>query len=426
MPFAKWGKMQAAIVSIALAVLAIGSGSACARLTYSPEQTHAGDHFLLISGEIETTDDLSQFVSAVQASGAKGVLFNSPGGNPYKAMELGRLIRSKQLATVQHRSFECASACSLAFMGGSPRFAQPGSIGVHRSSFSEKSTLSVADAVSVVQQMTADLIAYMTEMGVDPALLQLALSYDSDDIRYLSGSEMERFHLTTTGIQPSAVLSTQTEAATTPAPSSAGPAVISKPDENASAVIGTPEKMFLYEERLGQTSPTAIEGSVTWTAQEETVDDNGRPLPTIEGNIWVPERRLNAIITFKLNTDPSLPASHAVELVFSLLPNFKGGAIESVERIAMKATEQERGDALIGVPAKISDDFHVVALNDYPDARETNIDLLKSRNWIDIPITYRNGQRALLTLNKGKTGIGIFNNIIAQWAAMGDVTSNRK
>jgi hypothetical protein len=182
--------------------------------------------------------------------------------------------------------------------------------------------------------------------------------------------------------------------------------------------------MFLYEERIGQTSPTAIEGSVTWTLQQEKGTD-GRPEPSVQGSISVPERGLTAMITFKRNSDPSLPASHLVELVFSVPPNFEGGSIDSVQRIAMKATEQDRGDPLIAVPAKITDDFHMVALNDFPDARKTNLDLLRSRDWIDIPVTYRNGRRALLTMEKGQTGTDDFNKAITAWAALGDVSSSQ-
>jgi hypothetical protein len=189
------------------------------------------------------------------------------------------------------------------------------------------------------------------------------------------------------------------------------------------APVGS-EKMFLYEERLGQTSPTAIEGSVTWTLQQEKGPD-GRPEPSVQGSISVPERGLTAMITFKRNSDPSLPASHLVELVFSVPPNFEGGSIDSVQRIAMKATEQDRGDPLIAVPAKITDDFHMVALNDFPDARKTNLDLLRNRDWIDIPVTYRNGRRALLTMEKGQTGTDDFNKAITAWAALGDVSSSQ-
>jgi chemotaxis protein histidine kinase CheA len=207
-------------------------------------------------------------------------------------------------------------------------------------------------------------------------------------------------------------------AATATVPSATPPAA------TQTATVGTPEKMFLYEERLGQTSPTAIEGSVTWTVQEDKGDD-GKPSPTIQGSINVPERGMTALITFKRNTDPSLPASHLIEIVFSLPPNFEGGAIDSVQRVAMKATEQDRGDPLIAVPAKITDDFHMVALNDFPDARKTNLDLLRSRNWIDIPVTYRNGRRALLTMDKGQTGTDAFNKVIGEWAAIGGTSSSQ-
>jgi hypothetical protein len=41
----------------------------------------------------------------------------------------------------------------------------------------------------------------MNEMGVDPGLLQLTLKYDSNDIRYLSSSEMTQFRVTTVSYQ---------------------------------------------------------------------------------------------------------------------------------------------------------------------------------------------------------------------------------
>ncbi|QKK22641.1 hypothetical protein [Rhizobium hidalgonense] len=190
------------------------------------------------------------------------------------------------------------------------------------------------------------------------------------------------------------------------------------------APVGSSQKMFLYEERIGQSSPTAIEGSVVWSVQHEA-GQNGRQEATVQGNVTVPERNLSALVTFKRNSDPSLPASHLVEIVFSLPPNFEGGSIDSVQRISMKRTEQDRGDALIAVPAKITDDFHMIALNDYPDARKANLDLMSTRSWIDIPVTYRNGRRALLTMEKGNSGTDAFNTAIKEWTALGDVSTSQ-
>lgn len=183
--------------------------------------------------------------------------------------------------------------------------------------------------------------------------------------------------------------------------------------------LGVTQKMFLYEERLGQTAPTAIEGTVAWSSAEESPGGDAKPEPVVRAQVNVPSKGLTALITFRRNGDRSLPASHLVELVFSLPENFEGGGIESVQRVAMKRTEQDRGDALIAVPAKITDDFHMIALNDFPEAIAKNIDLLRTRSWIDIPITYRNGRRALITLDKGTAGAEAFDKVMKAWATLG-------
>ncbi|MGV1755729.1 hypothetical protein ACQZ6F_10570 [Rhizobium sp. A22-96] len=195
------------------------------------------------------------------------------------------------------------------------------------------------------------------------------------------------------------------------------------PATQQTAPVTDGQKVFLYEERLGQTSPTAFQGTVSWSVQEGKGAD-GRPEPSVQGLISVPERGLTATITVSRNGDPSLPASHLIELAFQVPPNFEGGAIDNVQRVALKATEQDRGDALIAVPAKVTDDVYMVALNDFPDARKTNLDLLKTRNWIDIPVVYRNGRRALLTMEKGQTGTDAFNKAITEWQALGGVASS--
>ncbi|SES33937.1 hypothetical protein [Rhizobium sp. NFR03] len=217
-----------------------------------------------------------------------------------------------------------------------------------------------------------------------------------------------------------------TPATTTPAPTTPGadaaPAAnppvspTPAPNEATTQMPAGAQKMFLYEERLGQTAPTAIEGGVAWSLKEEAPEAGQRPEPVIQAQITVPDRGLTALMTIKRNTDTSLPASHTIEFVFSLPENFEGGSIDSVQRVALKRNEQDRGDPLIAVPAKITDDFHMIALNDFPEAVTTNLDLLRTRSWIDIPLTYRNGRRALLTLEKGAAGNEAFTQALAAWS----------
>ncbi|WP_144409518.1 hypothetical protein [Martelella endophytica] len=184
--------------------------------------------------------------------------------------------------------------------------------------------------------------------------------------------------------------------------------------------VGAAQKMYVYEEQLGQSVPSAFQGTVEWELKQEK---NGTdvPEPVIEGTMSVPEAGIAGTVTFRRNDDPSLPASHLVDIAFTLSDNFAGGAVENVQRISMKSTEAARGDPLIAVSAKITDDLYMLALNDFDQARAQNLALLGDRNWIDIPITYRNGRRALLTLEKGTTGMAIFDRAIQEWQALGDI-----
>lgn len=282
--------------------------------------------------------------------------------------------------------------------------------GVAKPAEENKEVASLNDGSSVSNKFNQRLMADGTEVDSGPAAVPGTPTAEGKSVAQQNVAASTSAPASTPG----------TEAV----PPATTPAVSGEAVPAAATPTGASEKMFLYEERIGQSSPTAIQGSVVWSVQHEA-GENGKQESTVQGIVTVPERNLSAQVTFKRNGDASLPASHIVEIVFSLPANFEGGAIESVQRISMKRTEQDRGDQLIAVPAKITDDFHMIALNDYPDARKSNLDLLATRDWIDIPVTYRNGRRALLTMQKGATGTEAFNTAIKDWAALGDVSTSQ-
>ena len=180
---------------------------------------------------------------------------------------------------------------------------------------------------------------------------------------------------------------------------------------------GVSQKMFLYEEIPGQQGMTGEEGSVVWSVVRESPGEAQPPEPAIQAQVSVPSKGLNALITIKRNADQSLPASHLIEIVFALTESFNGSGIALVQSPAMKQNEQDRGDTLISVPAKITDSFFMIALNDYVEAAELNVRLLEERNWIDIPIAYGNGQHAVMALEKGTTGAQVFDQVVRAWQA---------
>lgn len=279
----------------------------------------------------------------------------------------------------------------------------------------------VASAGTGINKFTQRLLPDGTETDEGPAAV--AGEPTSEEGKSVTEQTTE---VAAAGIDPATTASDTAAAPATPAGAApATPATQPTGAQTAAAgaaaeqaPVGVSQKMFLYEERLGQSAPTAIDGTVIWSKAEESPGGDARPEPVIRAQITVPSNGLSAQLLIRRNADKSLPASHLVEIVFVLPPNFEGGSIDSVQRVAMKRTEQDRGDPLIAVPAKITEDFHMIALNDFPDAITRNADLLKNRDWIDIPITYRNGRRALLTLEKGTTGAEVFNSVLNAWAAL--------
>lgn len=73
---------------------------------------------LFATGPVE--DDYRKFVDALEQGGVEQVVFvNSPGGDLWTGMRVGRLIAQKGLKTVTAGT--CISACSIMFMGGKER-----------------------------------------------------------------------------------------------------------------------------------------------------------------------------------------------------------------------------------------------------------------------------------------------------------------
>jgi len=124
-------------------------------------------------------------------------------------MRLGRVIREHGLFTyVGHSdpSFskiypgKCYSACSLAFLGGIFRFSYGGSsYGVHRFYSAPGGSSIDSDAAQII---SAAVIGYIQEMGINPSLFKLMTEAGSDEIRVLSSDEQSSLGVVNNGEGP--------------------------------------------------------------------------------------------------------------------------------------------------------------------------------------------------------------------------------
>ena len=177
------------------------------------------------------------------------------------------------------------------------------------------------------------------------------------------------------------------------------------------------QRTIFYEERTGTQPGTAVQGATIWSVVEESPGANLPLEPAIRAQASIPDLGLNMEMTIRRNGDPTFPASHIVELFFTTPPTFEGRGIADVQRVTFKDTEQDTGSALIAVPAPLDTNIFLIALTDAQTAVDTNIALMRNQGWIDIPMQYVTGRRALITLEKGIAGDRVFAQVFDAWAA---------
>lgn len=171
---------------------------------------------------------------------------------------------------------------------------------------------------------------------------------------------------------------------------------------------------LLIEEGADGAASAPAGGVIDWSLVDDP-DAAGGLSKVIEGRVRVPDKDLGLTVTIRRNLDQALPASHLVELVFQPGPNFPGGGVTGVPGLLMKATPRSAGQPLVGAVVPVMDGYFLVGLSESEIDRQRNIAELRSRAFIDIPINYSDGGRAVLSLAKGETGTKVFEDAFALW-----------
>lgn len=205
-----------------------------------------------------------------------------------------------------------------------------------------------------------------------------------------------------------------------PAPETAqpGPAAPSPaaPPPTADAEGERIAQVLLIEESAGGVTPAStVGGSVNWQVVDDTEAVGGVD-KVIRGDVEVPERGLALTMTIRRNRDQALPASHLIELVFTTGAAFPNEGIAGIPGIIMKATPRSTGQPLVGAVVPVMDNYFLVGLSETELDRDRNIQELTSRDFLDIPVGYKDGGRAVLSLAKGESGKRVFDEAFAAWS----------
>ncbi|TFV72700.1 hypothetical protein E4K64_22725 [Bradyrhizobium frederickii] len=190
---------------------------------------------------------------------------------------------------------------------------------------------------------------------------------------------------------------------------------VGQPSASDQPVAPVAQKVVLYDEDPSDPKGKQYVGSVVWRLEPIKASGNQKADVAVRADIEIPDRKFKMTMSFRRNTDSSLPASHTAELTFILPPDFPGGSVSNVPGILMKSNEQARGTPLAGLAVKVTDGFFLVGLSNVDADRSRNVQLLKERSWFDVPLVYANQRRAIIAIEKGAPGERAFNDAFAQW-----------
>jgi hypothetical protein len=198
-------------------------------------------------------------------------------------------------------------------------------------------------------------------------------------------------------------------------PSSSGSLIGQPASSVQSRDVAVAQRAVLYEENPADAqAPKTSAGRALWRLDAVNAGQ-GQPLETVvRVTIEVPDSGLTLALTIRRNADATLPASHTVELAFTT----SGDANRSVRDVGLlqfKNDETVRGTPVAGLPVPVKDNLFLIGLSNLRSDIERNTDLILHRNWVDLPIRFASGGRAILSFEKGVSGEQILNDAFRQW-----------
>jgi hypothetical protein len=351
---------------------------------------------LRLEGAIGETAVLD-FRRAMAALPDTRVLFlDSAGGMAANALVIADLVHEAGLATVIAADARCTAACALIFLAGSTRLAV-GELGV------QQITALDGDPVAT-QVLLSSVVELLDRFDTPMEVVSLLLRTPPDEMHIFTAPEVERLSLNRgpTGD----LLPLLAAAAGPPAAAPASPPISLRANPEPRAPIAV-----LYEEGEAGAATTVIEATIEW----RIVNDPAGPV--ISATIEIPERHMSVLFSIQENDRAALNFSHEIDFLVTIDPAYQhpAGGVASIPAFASKVTENAIGEPIVGRSYSLPPDFFWFELD--PASMQQNLNRLRDRDWFDVGIVYANGQRAILTFDKGSEGERIFDAAMAAWAA---------
>lgn len=183
----------------------------------------------------------------------------------------------------------------------------------------------------------------------------------------------------------------------------------------ASSVAVAQKAGLIEENSQDPKQPKMTAGRAIWRLDAVNAGQ-GQPLDTVvRASVEIPEAGVTLQLALKKNRDSALPASHTMELVFTTPADDPNRAVRDVNPPLFRGDDGARGVPVAALSVPVKENLFLIGLSDLRSDLDRNIDLIRNRNWVEIPLRFASGMRATLVFEKGIAGERVINDALKAW-----------
>jgi hypothetical protein len=129
----------------------------------------------------------------------------------------------------------------------------------------------------------------------------------------------------------------------------------------------------------------------------------------------IPDLKMHATMTLRKNTDPTLQATHTIDLKFAFAEGAPITGFKDVGLPQMRKEDSTAAEALTSVKVKISDTYFLIALAKGEADIARNLDLMQTRSWFDFPLLLNDDRIAKIVFQKSAEGQAMLEKAFEAW-----------
>jgi hypothetical protein len=154
-------------------------------------------------------------------------------------------------------------------------------------------------------------------------------------------------------------------------------------------------------------------GSVVWRRDSTNRGPNQQLANAVRADVEVPDAHFKMSMLIEKNFESALSMSHTMTVRFQPDADGPVGAVNQINVPEMRRDDAPKGAPLQGLPVDIAPNVFLIGLASASE--QQNIDMIRSQNWFDLPMSLANGRVAKVTFEKGPAGEKILNDVLAEW-----------